>query len=166
MTYQPLIDWADKWKIPAAALKDLPSHFFNPPSYVSTSSEGAVQAQLRVTAPKYTHSLWRNNKGAMQDKTGRLIRYGLGHDSKRLDDVWKSSDLIGITRIPVMPHHVGTVLGVFCAVEVKEPGWKGPKDAHENAQASFLATVNAMGGIGMFASSVQEYESRVPLWGK
>lgn len=164
MTFQPLIDWATKWQIPVAALHDLPRHFHTGITTNDNTSEAGVQSALRVTAPKLTHSLWRNNKGATQDVTGRLIRYGLGHDSKRLDEVWKSSDLIGITRVLITDDYVGRILGVFTGVEVKEPGWKGPRTKEENAQASFLATVNAMGGIGMFATSTEEYITRVPQW--
>lgn len=164
MTFAPLLTWATKWQIPVAALHDLPSHFHRAIASADNTSEAGVQSHLRITAPKFTHSLWRNNKGAMQDKTGRLIRYGLGHDSKRLDEVWKSSDLIGITRILITPEYVGRILGVFTAVECKEPGWKGPRTPEENAQASFLATVNAMGGISMFSTSIEEYVARVPQW--
>lgn len=164
--FNPLQMWAAKWGIPYAALADLPAAFWQPLERVQGGSEAMTQAELRVTAPKHTHALWRNNKGAMQDQTGRLVRYGLGHDSKRLDEVWKSSDLVGITRVPIMPHHIGQTFGVFTAVEVKEPGWKGPKDKHEQAQASFLATVAGMGGLAMFATSVNEYIAKVPTWGR
>lgn len=164
MTYDPMHEWATKWGVPQAALFDLPSFFYTPVEPVNPGSEEGVQALLRVTAPKVSHSLWRNNKGAMQDKTGRVVRYGLGHDSKKLDEVWKSSDLIGITRVLITPEYLNRVLGVFTAVEVKTPGWKGPKDDHERAQARFLATVESMGGIGMFATSKEEYLGRVPQW--
>lgn len=85
----------------------------------------------------------------MLDNDGRMVRYGLGNDSKRLNDVWKSSDLIGITR------------GKFTAVEVKAPGWRGVSTAHERAQAAMLANVNALGGIGFFATSVEDYHAAI-----
>lgn len=124
------------------------------------SSEGAVQAALRVRAAQRGSSLWRNNNGASQaiepDGSTRYIRFGLGNDSKQLGDKWKSSDLIGIT--PCTSTQAGQTFGVFTAVEVKAPGWVAPKNDRERAQASFLTTVRSMGGVGMFAQSVADYE--------
>lgn len=107
------------------------------------NTEAGVQARLILEAPKRGCALWRNNSGACFDDTGRLIRYGVGNTSKKLNDVWKSSDLIGIAAD-----------GKFLAVEVKAPGWKSPKNARERAQASFLGTVRSRGGYGLFAQSV------------
>lgn len=119
------------------------------------TSEGAVQAKLRVTAPKYGASLWRNNNGATMDAEGRMFRFGLGNDSKKLSEVWKSSDLIGITEcISTAP---GQRFGVFTAVEVKHPGWTHPTNKRERAQSAFISTVQSMGGIAMFAQSVADY---------
>ena len=109
------------------------------------TSEAAVQQQLRVTAPQLGVALWRNNNGACKDDTGRQIRYGLGHDSKRLNSKWKSSDLIGIGSG-----------GRFLAVEVKKPGWTAPKNDRERAQSAFIGTVNSMGGQAGFATSVDD----------
>lgn len=114
------------------------------------TSEAALQAELRLTSANLGYSLWRNNSGACMDDRGRLIRYGLANDSKRLNEVFKSSDLIGIG-----PH------GRFVAVEVKAPGWRGPRDAHEKAQGNFLAKVASMGGIAGFVTSVEQYEEMV-----
>lgn len=131
--------WADLWSIIGPA---------------STSSEGGsearVQSALRLTAANLSYSLWRNNSGACTDETGRLVRYGLGNDSARFNKVWKSSDLIGIGPG-----------GRFVAVEVKAPGWKGPSNERERAQANFLANVQALGGIGIFATSVNDYMKAV-----
>ena len=123
-------------------------------------SEAAVQARLRVVAARHGASLWRNNNGASEiieeDGSTRFLRYGLGNDSKKLNQVWKSSDLIGIT--PVTSTQAGQVFGVFTAVEVKTPGWVAPKNERERAQAAFLNTVRGMGGISMFAQSAADYE--------
>lgn len=153
-----LYTWAQRYGVPAGALTELldivdPSRAHMPSS---AASEAAVQASLRVTAAQHGCSLWRNNNGAMQDDTGRHVRFGLGNDSKKLGDKWKSSDLIGIT--PVTSTQAGQTFGVFTAVEVKKPGWVAPKNERERAQAAFLTTVRSLGGIGMFAQSVVDYE--------
>lgn len=123
-------------------------------------SEAAVQEQIRLLAARLNHPLWRNNSGAARDETGRLVRYGLGNDSKKLSDVWKSSDLIGVTPVRIGPQHVGRVLGVFTAVEVKREGWQfSVNDKRAVAQHRFLTDVVASGGIGMFANSEEAYRA-------
>ncbi len=155
-----LATWAARWSIPDQAVRELAQLYRTAPGEAD-GSEARVQADLRIFAPTIDAALWRNNRGAMVDNTGRTVRYGLGNDSKRLSDVWKSSDLIGILPVLILPQHVGKRAGIFMAVEVKEPGWRGPKGDHEKAQAEFLNTVEAMGGIGLFASSVDDLRRRV-----
>lgn len=141
--------WAQRHGVSALALAEL--KMLNTDAMTATdieygSSESRVQSQLRLEAPKHGWSLWRNNSGAYQDDTGRVIRYGVANDSKQLNAVFKSSDLLGIG-----PN------GRFVAVEVKKPGWTKPSNDRERAQANFLGVVNKMGGIGMFATSVEQY---------
>ena len=109
-------------------------------------SEASVQAALRVEAAKIGYCLWRNNSGSLPDKTGTPVRFGLGNDSTKLKKIFSSSDLIGIG-----PN------GKFVAVEVKAPGWKKPRDAHEVAQANFIGAVQARGGLAGFATSLEDY---------
>jgi len=120
------------------------------------SSEASVQASCRVAAPRYQSSLWRNNTGAVTTDDGRHVRFGLGNDSTKLNKIWKTSDLIGIT--PVRATRIGQVFGVFTAVECKTPGWSSPKNDRERAQGAFHNTVRSMGGIALFAQSVADYE--------
>ena len=120
-------------------------------------SEGAVQAALQIAAAKRGAALWRNNSGATLDAEGRMVRYGLANTSSKLNKRFKSSDLIGITPVTISELHVGRVLGVFTAVEVKAPGWKQiPSDDRAAAQAAFLGVVKSKGGIGTFAQSVKD----------
>lgn len=113
-------------------------------------SESAVQANIQIEAAKRGVALWRNNSGACTDDRGRLVRYGLANTSTRINAVFKSSDLIGIT-----PTQIGDrVVGIFTAIEVKSPGWSKPTNDREVAQDNFLRHVRAMGGIGKFAQSV------------
>lgn len=157
-----IFDWARRHNVAPHALAELvalidPTYTYEPSG--DEKSEAAVQAALRVRAAASGFSLWRNNNGACMDETGRLIRYGLGNDSKKLSDRWKSSDLIGITTmVSTAP---GQTFGVFTAVEVKEPGWSKPKNKREVAQDNFLKTVRAKGGIGFFAQSVRDYEVQI-----
>jgi hypothetical protein len=153
-------EWATRWNIPAAALQELRGLYVPPPAETSTS-EAAAQAQLRVDAPKMGAALWRNNRGACEMSPGRWVRFGLGNDSDKLDKVFKSSDLIGITPVTVRPEHVGRTIGVFTAVEVKHPGWTKPENDRDRAQEAFLVSVCQHGGLGMFVTHESQYHDYV-----
>lgn len=122
------------------------------------TSEAAVQAAVAIDAAKHGGALWRNNSGAFQDPTGAWVRYGLANTSKKINKRFKSSDLIGITPRLVTESMVGSVVGIFTAAEIKEPGWKGPRPSNEReqAQANFLKFVRGVGGIGKFVQSVKD----------
>ncbi len=122
-----------------------------------SKSEASVQVELRLAAAQRGATLWRNNSGACLDQSGRMIRYGLGNDSKKLNEVWKSADLIGITPVTVTPEMVGRTLGVFTGVEVKGAAWRWTGNGREVGQQNFLTDVTNHGGIGMFATSVDDY---------
>jgi len=110
------------------------------------SSEAAVQALLRVEAAKIGYCLWRNNSGSLPDASGTPVRFGLGNDSAKLNEILKSPDLIGIG-----PN------GRLVGVEVKAPGWKKPSNKREIAQANFLGLIQARGGLAGFATSIDDY---------
>lgn len=82
--------------------------------------------------------LWRNNSGVAREQH-RLVRYGLGNTSERLNAVWKSADWIGI-----LPD------GRFLALEEKPAGWRYDNTPHAAAQLRFLTDVTAHGGVGAF----------------
>lgn len=126
--------------------------------------EDEVQQRIRLEAPKINCWLLRNNSGAMESKDGRQIRFGLGNDSKRLNDNFKSSDLIGITPVLITKEMVGTTIGVFTAVEVKRSEFKATKklDDREAAQNNFIQWVRSRGGIAGFASSIEEFRRLIP----
>lgn len=120
-------------------------------------SEMATQQRLRVLAAQYGTPLLRNNSGACTDTTGRVIRYGLGNDSERINKAFKSSDLIGIWPVVVTPEMVGRTLGLFFAVEVKRPGWKlTAGDERGQAQAAFGRWVQEHGGVFTFATNEKD----------
>jgi len=159
-----LTDWTARYghHLPPQALADL-HELLNPTMPAVTGaaegSETATAAYIRLGAGQQGVPLWRNNNGAAYDKSDRLIRYGLGHESAALSARWKSSDYIGILPVVVQPPHVGRKLGVFLAVETKKPGWHlTPGDKRGQAQANFLRTVRGFGGAAGFASGLQDFD--------
>lgn len=103
--------------------------------------------------------LWRNNSGAFKDDTGRLIRFGLGHESAATNAEMKSSDYIGIT--PVVAYLASlqrwATLGVFTALEMKPGGWKlNPSDKRGHAQANFHRIVREAGGFAGFVTDPKD----------
>lgn len=152
-----LMRWAAKHNIPPAALAELQAMAWPTPVASDLSGEAAVQQQIRAAAPRHG-ILWRNNTGALKNEQGTPVRFGLGNDSAAVNALIKSSDLIGITRVTVTPGHVGQVLGVFTAVEVKEPSWKHPSNDREWAQANFIRLARQHGALAGFAADVSHYE--------
>lgn len=115
--------------------------------------ESAVTSHVRLEAAKLNIALWRNNCGGFYDETGRFIRYGLGSEAKLA-----SSDWIGIRPVLITPEMVGSVVGVFTAVEMKSENWRyNPKDQHTLQQKKFIDTVNSYGGMAGFAKSVDDF---------
>lgn len=121
--------------------------------------EAAVASHVRLEAPKHHVHLWRNNVGAAQDHTGRMIRYGLANDSKQLAQHVKSSDFIGITPVTITQDMVGQTIGVFTAVETKPSTWKFLQSCKRSlAQKAFHDIVKAAGGFAGFATSVDDFK--------
>lgn len=108
------------------------------------TSEAAAQSEIREAAAYIGITLFRNNSGALPDKTGRMIRYGLNNDSSAMNARAKSSDLIG--------WHEPS--GRFVSIEVKAPGWRGPRTDRELAQQRWIDAVRRAGGIAGFATCV------------
>jgi len=127
-------------------------------------SEGNVQARIRLAAAKAGCAmLWRNNSGALVDANGRLVRFGLGNDSQAVNAMHKSSDLIGITSVVVTADMVGQRIGVFTAIEVKEPTWRGVAgDERAVAQDRWMQLVRQWGGRAGFARNEDEAAG---IWG-
>jgi len=74
---------------------------------------------------------WRNNTGALPDRQGRIVRYGLCNGS---------SDLIGLAPD-----------GIFFAVEVKTATGKPTPE-----QLTFIAAIRRQGGRAGVARSPEE----------
>lgn len=120
-------------------------------------NEAAVQTHTRLEFAKIG-PCWRNNVGAAEDATGRLIRYGLGNDSAQLNRVIKSSDLIGITPVTAYLQSAGWVtLGVFTALEIKASDWTmRPGDERAIAQQRFHEIVREVGGFAGFVTKPED----------
>lgn len=104
-------------------------------------SEADIQARIMLDIGALPGvRVFRNNVGAAMDRTGRLVRYGVGGNG--------GSDLLGWRSLVVTPADVGRALAIFTAIEVKdERGRLRP------GQAAFLDAVRAAGGIAGIARS-------------
>ncbi len=119
-------------------------------------NESAVTSHVRLEAANRGIELWRNNSGGFYDDKGRFVRYGLGSFTPQQE--CKSSDFIGITPVLIMPHHVGHVVGVFTAVEMKHEGWHlTPGDKRGLHQKKFIDMVLAAGGYAGFAKDIEDF---------
>lgn len=125
-----------------------------PPPPIAQMSESYVQSLVRLEAPRAGVYLFRNNLGAMPDANGRYVRFGLGNDSAKLNEVLKSGDLIGWRPFTVTPGHVGRTVAQFLSREVKPVGWTYSGTPREVAQLNWANLVNAHGGDAKFATGV------------
>lgn len=121
-------------------------------------SEARVQQEIRIASIVTGSNLLRNNVGALLDKRGVPVRYGLANESKEENERIKSSDLIGWTQVTITPEMVGETFAVFTSVEVKEEGWSGyTGKGREVAQKRWIDLVKSVGGFAGFASSVAQF---------
>ena len=148
--------WAARHGVSLQALHELQGLFglhgghFIPPT-VKGTSEAAVQASVRLEAARKGVRLFRNNVGALIDSRGVPVRYGLANESKQVNDVCKSADLIGWRPVLIGPQHIGQVMGQFVSRECKKPGWHYTGDAHEQAQLAWAQLVTSAGGDAAFS---------------
>lgn len=87
--------------------------------------------------------LFRNNVGALQDRTGRYVTYGVGNPG--------GSDLLGWVTVIVTEEMVGMKLAVFTSIEVKRRGEHPTPE-----QLDWLAMVTDAGGRAGVAHSPEE----------
>ena len=111
-----------------------------------TLKETAILHRILLECGVGDVRLWRNNVGALQDKRGQWVRYGVCNPD--------GSDLVGFKRILIGPEHLGTVLAVFTAIEVK-----GPHGRLTKGQRRFLDLVETAGGIAGMVRSPKEAKS-------
>ena len=116
--------------------------------------ESELQQQIRAEASRAGCVLWRNNVGAFDG-----VRYGLANDSRAMNQLHKSADLVGIEPVLITPGMVGSVVGRFLAREVKRPGWHYTGTEREQAQLRWLERVSLMGGNAGFACGLGTIEA-------
>lgn len=155
-----LEQWALRWSVPHAALQELRATFGHDEPFLLTdvlgSSEAAAQARIRVDASRAGWRVWRNNNGAGKLADGSFVRWGLANDSAGLNKRLKSSDLIGIRPVRIEPRHIGTLIGQFVSLEVKEVGWRYSGTEREVAQDAWLRLVYSLGGHARFTTGAIE----------
>ena len=157
-----LDQWAERWGVSHAAIRELRELCGIDYSTVivpTGASEARQQALVRIEAAQAGVWLTRNNVGALIDKEGRPVRYGLANESKKQNEKVKSADLIGIRPILIGPHHVGKVIGQFVSREVKEADWRFTGHGRETAQLAWLNFVNAKGGDAAFCTGPGSFRS-------
>jgi hypothetical protein len=123
------------------------------PDYTPRNAkESWSQDNVRLLMSNNGGAGWRNNVGVAFRADGVPVRYGLANESKHMNSLLKSSDIIGITPIVITPEHIGRKLGIFTSVEVKKPGWEFRGTEREHAQLSWLALIISMGGMAGFST--------------
>ena len=158
-----LHQWAIRWGVPFEAVADLQRIFGQDAAHIPTGKtsaggEDGASVAVRLEAPRKGVLLWRNNVGAMQDASGRVVRYGLCNDSKALSEKFKSGDLIGIRKVIVTQAMVGLPIGQFVSREVKAPfddkgnPWRYSATPREVAQLAWAQLIVANGGDAAFCT--------------
>jgi hypothetical protein len=150
--------WAIKYGIGPNAVAELQyllglvTPALPPESPAHGKSEAFSQSEVMLEASQKGYRLFRNNVGALKDENGRLVRYGLANTSKAVNEIIKSSDLIGWRPVLIQPQHVGMKIAQFVGREMKAPGWQFTGAEREGAQKAFIDMVNADGGNAAFAT--------------
>lgn len=152
-----LLAWAIKWRVPLEAIADLKQQFGYDDTAFTVPADGAanetqVSMLMRSEAAGLGFRMWRNNVGALEDKDGRHVRYGLANDSKAVNQKIKSADLIGCRPIQITQQMVGQVVGQFVSRESKPPGWRFTGTPRETAQLKWIELVTSLGGDARFST--------------
>lgn len=108
--------------------------------------EAVAQSEIIARSFAIGLSLYRNNSGVAREGH-RHVRYGLGNDSRKINEVWKSGDLIGLGPG-----------GRFMMVETKHSEWVYAGTKREVAQHNAICDINRQGGIAFFCRSVLEFD--------
>jgi hypothetical protein len=157
-------EWAAQHMVPFAAVlelerrmglaaRDLHAAAFEDGARPSKPGSEAYQQDLvRLEAAQKDIKLFRNNVGALKDKDGRLVRFGLANDNAAINKVLKSSDLIGWRKRIITPQMVGQHIAQFTAREMKPEDWTYSGDEHEAAQLAFIELGLADGADMAFAT--------------
>lgn len=125
-------------------------------------TETDVQNLSRLAIQRAGGVAWRNNRGALPDQRGIPVRFGLGNDSARLSETFKTGDLVGLYPCRVQLLDAGSMpvpvysLGIFCMWECKPPAWRWRGVQHERAQLAAIKFVRGHGGRAGFVTEPDE----------
>jgi len=149
--------WAARHGVPFGAILELETLMgvtHAPPIELDgqPGSEGRQQSLVRLEAAAKGYHLFRNNVGALPDRGGRMVRYGLANESAKQNEVIKSADLIGWQPVVIQDWMVGYKIAQFLSVEMKAEDWVFTGDEHEVAQQAWAELVTASGGRALFAT--------------
>ena len=84
------------------------------------------------------------------------------HKFVRMPEKMRMPDFFGLKLAEYEMTHPGGATGTTLiyalpiAIEAKAPGWTKPRDDREREQAAFLKMIRNAGGIGIFATSVDD----------
>lgn len=152
-----LQEWATRWGVSQQAFAELAACSIVEPdadAVVGGKSEAYVQSLIRLEAPQRGVYLWRNNVGAGKLASGNFVRFGLGNDSKQLNERLKSGDLIGVRPVLITADMVGSTIGKFVSRECKKSDWRYSGSTEENAQLAWSTLINSLGGDAKIVKSV------------
>lgn len=152
-----LSEWALKWGISNECFGDLVDLVFGD-MVDGGMSEQAVQSRVRLKASQVGMTLFRNNVGAFVDERGVPVRYGLANDSKKMNQEFKSADLIGIKPVTITPDDVGRTIGQFVSIEVKRQGRINATSDHIQAQIKWATFVLSKGGDARIINNPNDLE--------
>lgn len=148
-----LDQWAERWGVPPVALQELSRSVLHHGQDSETlKSESRVLSEVRLEAARSDFYMFRNNSGAGKMESGNFVRFGLGNDSKQLNQVFKSGDLVGVKRRLITPEMVGSHIGQFISREVKHSTWKFSGTIDEAAQLRWATLINEQGGDARFVT--------------
>lgn len=123
-------------------------------------NEAAVTDHAELEAASLGAWMLRNNSGVLPNPAGRPVRFGLGNVSPELNERIKSPDFVGVMPVTITPEMVGTTIGVFVGLEIKESDWHiTPSDARANAQNEFHRVARLHGGRSGFVTCVEDVRS-------
>lgn len=109
-------------------------------------TETPLSQEIRIAASVAGHRLFRNNVGALQDKTGRWVYFGLCEGS---------GDLIGWKARLITLADVGKTIAQFASVEVKRHGGRTER-RRAGKQGDWRDAVLDAGGVATIAYSVED----------
>lgn len=134
---------------------------------MATPEEIASQEVL-TRARQWKTRAYRNNSGALPSENGRVVRFGLGNESKKSLETYRTGDYVGFTPVVITPEMVGKTIAVFTNIECKagdfvEKSIYNPKQ-REHQQNNFNILVRSHGGIAGFACKWQDVDKMVFDW--